>query len=141
MSDLEKKIEEIKAEITKLKKRVVALEHPGAVAQVPLASRVKELSPREFLNEYTANNDVERVLLFGFFLEHYQNKNLFNIDDLRELFYATKMKPPANINDKINMNIKKGYIMNTPDKKGDKKTWVLTRKGEDYTNSIKKEIG
>jgi len=140
MADLEKTIKEVKVEIVELRKRVTILENPEAIIQTSLTSKVKKLSPREFLNRHTTSSDVERILLFGFFLEHYQDYDLFNIDDLKNLFYTAKVKPPININDKINMNIKKGHMVDNLEKKDKKKAWALTNKGEDYVDTIKKEI-
>jgi len=135
--ELERKVKELDERLTELEQRLVNLE--GTNQTLPSPSRTKEIAPREFLDGYKLANDVDCVLAFGFFLEHYRGQAMFNVDDLRGLFSASKLKSPQNINDKINLNIKKGNVMDAPEKKDNKKAWTLTGKGEAGLGNLKRE--
>jgi hypothetical protein len=56
----------------------------------------------------------------------------FNIKDLAECFRSAKEPAPANINDKVNSNIQKGYMMEEKEKKDKLTAWVLTNSGEKF---------
>jgi len=59
---------------------------------------------------------------------------------LEEYFKKAKEKPPLNINNKVNANIKKGYMMEVDEKKDNLKCWCLTNSGIEFCeNNFKKE--
>jgi hypothetical protein len=64
----------------------------------------------------------------------------FNVKDLEGGFRAAKEKVPLNINDKINMNTKKGMMMEADEKKDNFTAWVLTNKGEKFVKNDFKEV-
>lgn len=141
--DTSKKIQELEKEENFLKIRILKLELlqvPIVDAQTPNLSKQKQkqISPRELLNKYKATNDVERVLLFGYYLESIQNTISFSVDEIKNLFYISKVKLPLNINDKINLSIKKGHIMEAQEKKDNKKAWTLTGEGEKFVEELLK---
>lgn len=59
----------------------------------------------------------------------------FNVNDLREAFRSARVPIPKNLNDKVNKNIGKGYLMDVESDKSGKKTWVLTATGESYVET------
>ena len=56
----------------------------------------------------------------------------FNTKDLAEGFRSAKEPPPTNMNDKVNLNIRKGHMMEAKEKKDKSKAWVLTNSGEKF---------
>ena len=79
-------------------------------------------------------------MAIGHNLEEYETLSSFNVRDLENAFRAAKERVPANINDKVNKNIEKGYIMESKGRKDNLKAWVLTNSGEQYVeNNFKKE--
>jgi len=105
---------------------------------------VKKKSIKEFILEMKPKNDVEKTLVIGHYLEQYGGMESFNTDDLKKGFRAAKETLPGNVNDKVNLNIKAGYIMEAEEKKeskkASKKAWVLTNKGEMFVAAgLKKE--
>lgn len=91
---------------------------------------VKQISPKEFLLQKSANSDVERTFYLAYYLEIVKGDSSFNVDSLRETFKLAKTPTPTNLNDCINKNITKDLFMETGDKKDDKKSWALTATGE-----------
>lgn len=123
----------LKEQIQGLEKRVSVLEDATPLRREILQEQVqsKSLSLREFVAEKNPENDVQRTLIIGYFLEHHKKMDSFNIEDIEREFRSAKMVPPTNINDKINMNIRKGgLIMEAQEKKDAKKAWTLTDSGE-----------
>ena len=105
----------------------------------PAGSR--KLSIKEFLLERSPSDDVQRTLAIGYFLEAREGMSSFNKADLEKGFRAAKELVPANINDKVNMSIRNGHMMEVEEKKNGMKAWVLTQTGEAYLlNSFKKGL-
>ena len=85
---------------------------------------------KELLLQKTPKDDVQKTLVIGYYLEKYKTYSTFNADDLEHWFRDAKETPPSNINDKVNQNIKHGYIMKVKEKKAQKVAWTLTNSGE-----------
>jgi len=103
-------------------------------------SEGKKLSVKEFILEKKPSDDVRRTLVIGYYLEHFEGMDKFNVKDLTEGFRLAKELLPANINDKVNLNIAKGYLMAAKEKKDKLKAWVLTNTGEKFVeNGLKTE--
>ncbi len=101
---------------------------------------LKKLSLREFLDMKQPNDDVKKTLGICYFLEIYEDMELFNKDDIERGFRMAKEKVPGNINYKVFRNIEKGYLMETKDKKNNLKAWTLTNSGIKFSeNSFKKK--
>lgn len=124
-------------QIKDLEKRVIFLEKKLETSDqnIQESNKEKQLSLREFLLEKKPSNDVERTLAIGYFLEKYENIGSFNVEDILNAYVRAKEKKPQNINDKINMNIKKGHIDEDRVKKGGKKSWYLTNSGEIFVDN------
>ena len=107
---------------------------PAAVQENPqLQTRIsKPQSVAELFSQKQPRTDLERTLVAGYFLETEEGVESFNADDLSQCFIRAKERLPANINDAVNKNISKGLIMDSPEKKGGKKAWMLTRTGEGF---------
>lgn len=124
---------QLKEQLQNLEKRVVVLEDVVSSKQeiIKRQTQPKSLSLREFMAEKDPKDDVQRTLVIGYYLEQYKGMATFNIEDIEKEFRTAKLKPPANINDKINMNIRKkpGFIMEDSEKKDGKKAWTLTESG------------
>ena len=98
-------------------------------------SNIKKMSVKEFIMTKDLDDDVKRTLAIGYFLERMENISSFNVDDIKRSFHSAKLQLPSNINDKINMNIKNGHIMEAEEKKDSKKAWVLTATGEKFVEN------
>lgn len=111
----------------------------STAAATPAASR--KMSIKEFLLERAASDDVQKTLAIGYFLETQEGMSSFNKTDLEKGFRAAKETVPANINDKVNMSIKNGHLMDAAEKKNSLKAWNLTSSGEKYLkNGFKKAL-
>lgn len=121
-------IDEILKKLAELESRVSALE--GRTDK--RTAEDKKLSVKEFLLTKKPADNVQRTLTIGYYLEHFESMDRFNVRDLTDGFRSAKEPPPININDKVNMNIRKGYMMETKEKKDKSKAWVLTNSGEKF---------
>lgn len=129
--------ENIKKILENHERRISALEK--RVPLTPRPSITKRLSVKEFILSKNLKKDVDKTLAIGYFFEKYEKMNSFNVKDLKRGFVAAKEKVPPNINDKINLNIKKGMMMEADEKKDNLTAWVLTNKGEKFVENDFKE--
>lgn len=122
-----------------LEERVSALEKRNGKVFENNEKQSKKISIKEFMIQYEAKNDVENTLVIASYLE--QNKGLsnFNADDIKKGFKEARIPQPANTNDKINLNIKKGLIMDSDEYKDGKKAWMLTASSEKKLNELRKK--
>ncbi|MFA5109268.1 MAG: hypothetical protein WC458_01875 [Patescibacteria group bacterium] len=129
--------ETLEQQIISLQKRVEDLEKKISNNTISpnISEQAKELSLKEFILTKKANNDVKRTLLIGYFLEKFKGADSFNSKDIEDGFRTAKMQAPQNINDKINMNIGNGHVMEHKEKKDSRKAWVLTALGETYVQN------
>lgn len=99
----------------------------------------KKISIQEYLRTNELKTEADRILAISYYTEKYENLKCYNKIDIEEHFKKAKEKPPPNINDKVNSNIKKGYMMEVEGKKYNLKCWCLTNNGINYCeNSFKK---
>lgn len=125
MSLLEKRVEEIENRLSGTDARSASVQ----------SLVTKKMSIKEFLMTKKLDDDVKRTLAISYFIEHRENTKPFNTDDLRKFFRLAKVQLPSNINDKINMNIRAGRIMEAEEKKESKKAWELTATGETFVEN------
>ena len=92
----------------------------------------KRLSVKEFVLDKKPKGDVQKTLVISHYLEKYENMTSINVDDLAKYFRLAKEPVPSNLNDKINMNIRKGHMTEAESKKENKKAWVVTNTGEQF---------
>lgn len=128
VSDVEKRISDLENRVTSLERVVNQTKYTGLAQN----QTKKKPSIKEFLISKRPSNDVERSLAIGYFFEKFEGFESFNADDLRGGFERAREKKPLNINDKINLNIRKGYLDEATDRKDGNKAWYLTSSGENF---------
>jgi hypothetical protein len=130
-------IAEIMKRLEEHEKRIVQLE--SLVHTKPEAIK-KKISIKEFILSKTPINDVQKTLAIGYYLEKHEGLSSFNKKDLESGFGNAKERSPENINDKVNQNIKKGFMMEAKGGKDNFTAWALTNSGEKYVeNGFKAE--
>ncbi len=125
---LEKKLHELELRVKKLENALTS----DSIATKP---KTKKMSAKEFMLTKDLKTVVQEVLALCYFLEQNEGMESFNTNDIMSVFRLAKVKLPANINDTVNKNIAKGYIMEAADKKDTKKAWTLTASGETFVES------
>ena len=95
----------------------------------------KKLSVKEFVLLSNPKNDTQKTLCIAYYLEKYEGACSFNVKDLDNMFRLAREKPPGNINDRVNINITKGFMMEAKEKKDNRKAWVLTSSGERFVDN------
>lgn len=132
-------IQQIKEKIKELEERIAKLERANSSTMDFSDPQQKKTSLKEFILSKKPSSDVEKALAIGYYLEKFEDENSFNADNLVESFKLAKEKIPQNINDKVNMNIKKGHSMELKEKKNNRKAWCLTSTGELFVENNFKE--
>jgi hypothetical protein len=130
-------IEIILEKLDNFEKRIKSLE--GLVLSKPgelTVKKQKELSLKEFILLKKPSEDVEKTLIIGYFLEKYKSMNSFNSRELLTAYESAKEKKPLNINDKVNMCIKRGFMSQAKEKKDNLKAWYITNAGEQYVENL-----
>lgn len=127
--------DELTKKVSELEKRIEVLEssiHTSVLSGSPRQQTVKQMSAKEFLLSKKLSSAVEKTLALAYYLERVEQVNSFNINDIANAFQAAREKSPANLNDMINKNIVKGYLMEARERKDAKKAWILTATGERF---------
>ena len=124
-------INEILKRIEDIESRLSALETGPRKSE----GAAKVLSVKEFMLEKKPEDDVQKTLVIGYYLEHFKGEESFNTRNLKESFRAARETLPTNINDKVNLNIAKGHMMLAKEKKDNLKAWVLTNSGEKFAEN------
>jgi len=132
-NEIENKIVSLEQRVKKVEDQLASIT-PGE-NKINTPEVVKKLSVKEFLIAKNPSDDVKRTLAIAYFLEHVSGMVSFNVEDINQGFRSAKIQPPSNTNDKINVNIKNGYIMEAEEKKESKKAWVLTATGEKFVEN------
>lgn len=116
-----------------LEARVSAIEQSlaGRPEEQPV-QRVKKISAKEFLLTLQIPTETQKVLALAYFLERQEEIESFNVPDLEGAFRAAREKLPKNMNDAVNKNVARGFIMEAAAKKDSKKAWNLTATGERF---------
>lgn len=127
-------LEEILSTVKDLEQRVSRIEGGAPTENVSTAERApasaKKISIKEFLIQAGPTNGVQTTLAIAYYLEKYDGVSPINAADIERGFRAAKEPVPSNINDKTNMCVKNGHLMEAEDKKDSMKAWVVTRSGE-----------
>lgn len=130
--DIKQMLSEILSSVKGLEGRVAKLE-TGSVQDAIVSvqqNTQKKMSIKEFLIEKSPANAVQTTLAIAYYLETYDGVSPINAADLEKGFRAAKETVPTNINDKTNMCVANGYLMEEKEKKNRMKAWVVTRSGE-----------
>lgn len=132
MMSVEDTLESIKKQLENHEKRIAKLETQPQIKEEPVT---KKLSIKEFILSKKPRNEVQKVLVIGYFLENYEGYTSFNVKDLEDSFRSAKEPVPKNINLAVIGNVSKGHMMEDKTRKDKIKAWVLTNLGEQYVNS------
>lgn len=122
-----RRIEELEKRVEKLEQMLAG---PGVVT-----TKAKKMSAKEFLLTKGAQSEVQKALALGYFLEHMEGMESFNVADLESAFRSAKEKLPKNMNDAANKNVARGFLMEAETKKDSKKAWCLTSTGERHVEN------
>lgn len=126
MSDMSQLLQDHEIRISALEKRFEAV---GAPTQV---TTQKKQSAKEFLLSKKISADTQKVVALAYFLEKQEGLDSFNVPDLETVFRAAREKLPKNMNDAVNKNVARGFLMEAEQKKDSKKAWQLTSTGERF---------
>ena len=90
----------------------------------------------EFLKQKgSPKTHTDRAMVFSYWLSKKKNTFSYNSVDIDQCFQEALIAKPANTNDRMNSNQKKGFLLRAPDK-DDLKTWRITSSGEEYVQNM-----
>jgi len=141
METTDQQINNINEKIVNIEKRLQVLEDKkNTFTQESEAEEKskKKISINEFLLSLDIKDETDLTLAITFYLDKYEGIAEFNKNDLKVWFRKAKEKIPLNINDKVNMNIRKGYMTECGEKKDKLKCWYITSSGESYVEQLTK---
>ncbi|MGL5164724.1 MAG: hypothetical protein ACRC9K_02410 [Afipia sp.] len=127
--------EAVSIRLDQLEKRIETLEKRLEGGDAEAVAKPKRLSAKEFMLTKTLKSEVQKVLALAYFLEHEEGLTSFNVSDLEVVFRAAREKLPKNMNDAVNKNIARGFVMAASEKKDSKKAWQLTSTGERFVET------
>jgi len=85
----------------------------------------------EFLRKVSSKAHTDISLAMAYFLLRYRNVEQFTVGDLESL-YSEARHPKTNLNLAIIGNIKKGFMIDTGEKREQLKLFAISRRGEDH---------
>jgi hypothetical protein len=129
---MSEELKSIMEKLQDLENRLIKIEGKPSIKT---ETDIKKLSIKELLLDKKPMDDVQKTLVIGYYLEHFEGMSQFNVKDLAEGFRAAKEPAPLNINDKVNSNVKKGLMMED-EEKDSRKAWVLTNTGEKFIEGL-----
>jgi hypothetical protein len=124
--------EDLAARVARLEARVERLERTGGGEPASKSTSNKRTSAKEFLLAKIVRSEVQKVLALAYYLEQQENLTSFNVPDLERVFRSAREALPKNMNDAVNKNIARGFLMEAAEKKDSKKAWNLTSTGERF---------
>lgn len=131
-SNLADDVSKIKHQLAKLETRVAKLESEQSLPR--RRSSVERPSINEFIITKGISTDTDKTLVIAYYLEKFEGLSESNTDDLSRGFKRAKEPPPGNLNETVNKNVRKGYLMETGQKEG-KKAWALTNSGNNFVET------
>jgi hypothetical protein len=124
--------EDLAARVARLEARVERIERAGGGEPASKSTSNKRTSAKEFLLAKIVKSEVQKVLALAYYLEQQENLTSFNVPDLERVFRSAREALPKNMNDAVNKNIARGFLMEAAEKKDSKKAWNLTSTGERF---------
>jgi len=125
------KIDKLKEKIEEHEERITEIENE-LNSEGPMK---KSNSLREFVEKVDPDDNYERALAIGYYLEHYEENNYFDNKDIEVGFRKCKQTYSNYrvLTKRLNKN--KNWFMkaNTEDDKG---KWVLSADGEEYIEEV-----
>lgn len=86
----------------------------------------------EFLAAAAPRNHVETAVLVAYFMWRSGDGAGMTIEELVGSYAQARLKRPKNPSDVLAQAIRKGYLLEAPQKKDGKKAWLITQTGEAY---------
>ena len=129
---MNEEFKKIYSRIEDLERRVKTIE---GITQTSKKSIINEYSNiKAFFNHKNPSNETLRTLTAGYYLEKIEKFKSFNIEDLKIAYRMAKEVLPKNISDSIYRNLRKKHMKESSKKDG-RKSWVLTRYGEQFVEN------
>lgn len=130
-------LEELTKKVSDLEKRIEKIEQDNSSNtdnSVKSVQKERQQSIVEFLKEKNPTVVRDKALVFAVYYEKNSNSEAFGTEDLLTLWRQAKEPKPANINDLINQNVKKGFMAEESKKEKGKKRWYVTSTGLDVVD-------
>ena len=91
----------------------------------------------EFLAQKNVKYHIDRIINILFY-RHYKGNESTTVAELEEAYSSARVKTPRNFSDILADCVRKGYVVESKDKKEGRKAWQITPTGERF---IEEELG
>jgi len=98
----------------------------------PRGSTALPSTVSEFLAGAAPRNHVETVVLVAYHMCRSGDPAGMTIDELVAAYAQARLKKPSNPSDTLAKAIRKGYLIDAPQRKDGKKAWVITQTGDSF---------
>lgn len=97
------------------------------------------ITPDMQINEILASKELRSHMdrfeaIAWYFLR--KGDNSVNSNDIFDAYAKARMQRPKNLTDVINQSAKRGHLIDSPEKKDERKAWCITRSGESYIEQL-----
>lgn len=92
---------------------------------------VKGVNVGEFMAKLKVNTETDRMPAILFYHLH-NGIESSTASEIHDVYSTIRQKKPANLSDVIGRCIRKGHIIESPEKKDNQKAWQITPSGEKY---------
>jgi len=120
-------------------KKPAEVQHPIQKDEVSKTPPEKKYSLAEYLKTKDDKSHSDKILIFAFYLEEYENMSSFSLNDIEQCYKKVRIPKTKNFSPYIRQITHNGYITEASEKKDSKKAWTLTQNGIDYVKSLSKE--
>lgn len=110
-------------------------------SEIPLLNSYKESKVQSYetlsalLKDKGFNTDLEKIMGVAYYLDQIKGISPFNVKDVEEALSEARQQKPGNINDCINRNITKSFLIAEKEKKDGQKAFRVSSDGIDWVQS------
>lgn len=120
--------------------RLLAAEQP-APAHAPTAPSRPEVAPQlnEFLASLALRSHTDTVEAMLYHALHHGATDRLTANEIAEAYAQTRRPRPRNLSDVVGDCIRRGHVIDAPERKGGRRSWQITPSGERYVEGLRAE--
>lgn len=106
------------------------------VASTPSSPVAPALSVNEFIASVSIRSHTDRIIAILYYNLRHRANDRMTREELLDTYARLRERRPANISDLIAKNIRKGYVIDSPEDKDGRHAWQITPAGERYIEAM-----
>ncbi|MHB8087408.1 MAG: hypothetical protein ACYDH2_04085 [Anaerolineaceae bacterium] len=125
-----------RAKFSEAAREIIDLNNPLDLPSLPKQKTPQSYeSIAQFIKQKGFSSIRELVLGISLYIDQIENKTPFTVKDIEEKYSEARITKPSNINDAINKNITKGYLLESPEKRDGLKTFRISQSGIEWVQN------